>query len=101
MKFKAMIKKLTAVVLAISMLTLMPGVESDAITSSGNIAKGIDVSKYNGAIDWGAVARSGVKFAFIRVGSTYSGIDPTFDYNMRSAQANGIKTGVYIYSYRG
>ena len=60
---------------------------------------GIDVSKYQGAIDWGAVARSGIKFAFIRVGSTYSGIDPTFDYNMRSAQANGIKTGVYIYSY--
>lgn len=99
MKFKAMIKKLTAMVLAISMLTLMPGVESNAITSSGNIAKGIDVSKYQGAIDWGAVARSGVKFAFIRVGSTYSGLDPTFDYNMRSAQANGIKTGVYIYSY--
>ena len=99
MKLKVTIRKITAVLLALSMLVLTPGVDSKAITSSGNIAKGIDVSKYQGAIDWGAVARSGVKFAFIRVGSTYSGLDPTFDYNMRSAQANGIKTGVYIYSY--
>ena len=99
MKIKALLKKTAALIMAIVLFAVMPGADSKAITSSGNIARGIDVSKYQGAIDWGAVARSGIKFAFIRVGSTYSGIDPTFDYNMRNAQANGIKTGVYIYSY--
>ncbi|MCR4989452.1 MAG: hypothetical protein K6A38_01120 [Lachnospiraceae bacterium] len=99
MNFKATLKKTIAVVLSLSLMYLTTGVDSNAVTSSGSIARGIDVSKYQGVIDWSAVAKSGIKFAFIRVGSTYSGIDPTFDYNMRSAQANGIKTGVYIYSY--
>ncbi len=69
-------------------------------TSSTNAAVlGIDVSKYNGNIDWSAVASSGVSFTFIKAGSTYSGIDPKFAQNIVNAQANGIRTGVYIYSY--
>ena len=38
--------------------------------------QGIDISKYQGAINWPAVAQSGVSFAFIKVASTKSGIDP-------------------------
>ena len=70
-----------------------------AVNSSTAIAKGIDVSKWQGLIDWAQVAASGVSFAFIKLGSTYSGIDPYFDYNMKGAQMNGLKTGVYVYSY--
>ncbi len=60
---------------------------------------GIDVSKYQGAIDWAAVPSSGVSYTFIKVGSTKSGIDPYFAANVMGAQAAGIRTGVYIYSY--
>lgn len=60
---------------------------------------GIDVSKYQGAINWGAVPSSGVTYAFIKVGSTKSGVDPAFAANVIGAQAAGIRTGVYIYSY--
>lgn len=65
--------------------------------------KGIDVSKWQGKIDWKAVAGSGVKFAMIRTayGST-SGritIDPYFAENVRGAVAAGIRVGVYLYSY--
>ena len=65
--------------------------------------KGIDVSKWQGRIDWKAVAGSGVKFAMIRAayGST-SGritIDPYFAENVRGAVAAGIAVGVYLYSY--
>ena len=95
----SILKKLTAALLAATMIIMMPGVESKAVTSSGAIAKGIDVSKYQGTVNWSQVAASGVKFAFIKIGSTYSGLDPMFAYNMQQAQANGIKTGVYIYSY--
>lgn len=57
------------------------------------------MSKHNLAIDWSQVASSGVTFAFIKAGSTNSGVDPYFDVNMRGANAAGIKTGVYLYSY--
>lgn len=60
---------------------------------------GIDVSKYQGAINWAAVPASGVTYTFIKVGSTKSGIDPCFAANVLGAQAAGIRTGVYIYSY--
>lgn len=62
-------------------------------------ALGIDVSKYQGAINWGAVPSSGVSYTFIKVGSTKSGIDPCFAANVAGAQAAGIRTGVYLYSY--
>ncbi len=60
---------------------------------------GIDVSVYQGDIDWQAVKASGVNFAFVRVGTTKKGIDAQFARNMQGANAVGIRTGVYIYSY--
>ena len=66
--------------------------------------KGIDVSKFQGKIDWQKVAQDGVTFAFIRVG--YRGYgekgvlmeDPTARENLQGANAAGIKTGVYFYT---
>lgn len=66
--------------------------------------KGIDVSKYQGVIDWNLVAQDGVEFAFIRVGNRGYGSNGTlrederFDANIQEAQAAGIKVGVYFYS---
>ncbi|MBR5730920.1 MAG: glycoside hydrolase family 25 protein [Firmicutes bacterium] len=63
--------------------------------------RGIDVSKYQGTIDWRKVAFSDVRFAFIRIG--YRGyetgkmvMDETFRYNIENALANGIPVGVYF-----
>ena len=67
--------------------------------AAGVIGKGIDVSKYQGAINWSAVAADGYSFAFIKVGSAKSGLDPYFAANMVGANAAGLKTGVYLYSY--
>ncbi|MCR4694931.1 MAG: hypothetical protein K5773_06385 [Pseudobutyrivibrio sp.] len=63
---------------------------------------GIDVSKYQGNIDWSQAAGS-VSFAIIRCGyrGMYDGQlheDPYFYQNMKNAKANGVKTGIYIYS---
>ena len=66
--------------------------------------KGIDVSKFQGEIDWKKVAADGVEFAFIRVGSRGYGSngtlleDATFDQNIRGAIQAGIKVGVYFYT---
>lgn len=72
------------------------GVEAKA---AGAVARGIDVSMYQEAINWSAVAAEGYSFAFIRVGSAKSGLDPYFAQNMVGAAAAGLKTGVYLYSY--
>ena len=64
---------------------------------------GIDVSKWQGNIDWKAVAQSGVKFAIIRCayrGSSDGLIheDPYFRANIQGATQNGIKVGVYFFT---
>ncbi|MCR4901464.1 MAG: glycoside hydrolase family 25 protein [Butyrivibrio sp.] len=71
--------------------------------SSVEILNGIDVSKFQGEIDWESVAASGIDFAIIRAGvrgSTEGKIleDDTFQYNIENAIANGIEVGVYFYS---
>ncbi len=65
--------------------------------------KGIDVSKFQSWIDWRAVAADGVQFAFIRVGNRGYETgeiveDEYFGHNMNSANAAGVKTGVYFFS---
>lgn len=65
------------------------------------IRKVIDVSKYQGAIDWKAVAASGVWGAIVRAGYglEVSQEDPYFRANYDGARASGLKVGVYWYSY--
>ena len=63
--------------------------------------RGIDVSTYQGEIDWEKVAASGVKFVFIRLGyrGYESGLlvkDDRFEENITGALSNGIAVGVYF-----
>lgn len=92
-------KRVIAAILSAAVLWTMPAVTADAVNANGAIARGVDVSKHNGAINWGQVAGAGMNFTFIKVGSTNSGIDPNFASNITNAQAAGLKTGVYLYSY--
>lgn len=64
--------------------------------------QGIDVSRYQGNIDWQKVKNAGIKFAMLRLcSSNNSGlyIDPTFEQNYNSAKSAGIHVGAYIYTY--
>ena len=63
--------------------------------------KGIDVSRYNGNINWEKVKASGIEFAIIRASiglesDTY-GQDRRFAYNASEAYNAGIKVGAYHY----
>lgn len=91
-------KRVLALCLA-GALIFVPGIQAEAIGAGSSIARGIDVSKHNLGIDWSQVPSSGVSFVFVKAGSTNSGIDPYFDANMRGANAAGLRTGVYLYSY--
>ena len=72
------------------------------VEDSREYVYGIDVSRYQGDIDWAQVAASGVKFAILRAGSQNSSgpyIDPYFEQNYAGAKAAGIAVGAYIYTY--
>lgn len=65
---------------------------------------GIDVSKWQGEINWEEVKKSGAKFAFIRVGSQngFDGEnieDECFKANIEGAKKQGLKVGIYYYTY--
>ncbi len=67
-------------------------------------ALGIDVSSYQGEIDWQQVAKSGVEFVMIRLGFRGYGsegrivLDQYFQQNLAGAKAAGLKVGVYFFS---
>ena len=70
---------------------------------NSTVMKGIDVSEWNGSINWSKVKSSGVTFAFIRAGGRYYGsgayfVDSKFAENVKNATAAGIDVGAYFYS---
>lgn len=76
---------------------LMQYVENGTVTSH----KGIDVSKYQGNIDWEAVKEEGIEYAFIRLGlrgyeSAKLVLDEFYDANMKGANSAGVGAGVYF-----
>lgn len=60
--------------------------------------KGIDVSSWNGLPNWKLVKSDGVLYAILRITQRY-GIDSSFEHNFSGCKANGIRVGVYKYSY--
>ena len=60
--------------------------------------QGIDVSKWQGTIDWARVRQSGIAFAMIRASAGMTA-DPLFAENCAGAEANGVGRGAYHYCY--
>lgn len=61
--------------------------------------KGIDVSKWQGTIDWGKVKAAGIEFAMIRAGYGNNNIDKQFKKNISECNRLSIPCGVYWFSY--
>ncbi len=80
------------------------GIQHDSRFSSGyTIQDGIDVSEWNGTINWTKVKQAGIQFAFIRVawrgyGGGTLNVDNTAYTNLKGAIAAGIPVGVYVFS---
>ena len=96
LKLRSIVKSMTAISLA-AILFFSAGFSSHAAVL------GIDVSKWQGEIDWDKVKNAGVEFAIIRAGyrgSVTGAIveDPYFQANMKGAAASGIPVGVYFFT---
>lgn len=61
--------------------------------------KGIDVSAWQGVIDWKTVADYGMDFAILRITEAGNVIDSCFEKNYSGCQKHNIPTGAYKYSY--
>lgn len=80
----------------------VPESELDAYpaTLSGEFAvHGVDVSKYQGDIDWQSVKDSGVAFAFIKASEGGDDVDAKFERNWAGAKAAGVPHGAYHFVY--
>lgn len=65
----------------------------------GIVLNGIDVSKWQGQIEWKKVKETGIDFAIIRCGFGKDGVDKMFEQNYANAKEAGVNIGAYLYSY--
>ena len=72
------------------------------VQAKKGLQNGIDVSKWQGKIDWQKVKNAGIDFAIIRIGYRAENgqlyRDSNADYNIQQAQKVGILVGVYFFS---
>ena len=72
----------------------------DVLPSPGEFeVHGIDVSKYQGDIDWNSVYGSGVKFAWIKATEGGDRVDDKFEQNWTRAKEAGLPRGAYHFAY--
>lgn len=73
--------------------------EWDGITPSEHLVHGIDVSRWQGEIDWFAARNSGVAFAFLKATEGGDYVDPTFQRNWVDAKRAGVPRAAYHFYY--
>ncbi len=77
----------------------LDALDSDLPRATDYPIHGIDVSKFQGDIDWNAVAGSGVKFAWIKATEGGDHADERFQANWTGAKAAGVPHGAYHFVY--
>jgi GH25 family lysozyme M1 (1,4-beta-N-acetylmuramidase) len=83
--------------LPLGLVTLLAGSSWLYIRAEAAPSRGIDVSSWQGRINWSAVAGSGISFAYVRAGEGAASADAAFHANWTGAKAAGITTGAYLF----
>src|SRR5258708_3344786 len=71
-----------------------------SVCAKGAVTKGVDVSHYDGTIDWVAAHGAGIDYAFMKATESTGFVDPTFAANFKNAKAAGVIPGAYHF-FRG
>jgi GH25 family lysozyme M1 (1,4-beta-N-acetylmuramidase) len=64
----------------------------------GHTTPGLDVSHWQGTVNWAKVARAGKRFVFLKATDDVDYRDPTFVTNRAGARTNGLRVGAYHFS---
>jgi lysozyme len=93
-------KKLAKVVTSASFgLIVALGVTAMSETAQANNLLGIDVSHYQGSINWGSVAGCGPKYAFAKATEGVSYVDPNYGTYMNGGKAAGLQMSGYDFAH--
>lgn len=65
------------------------------VCAAGPTVQGVDVSHWQGVIDWGKVKAAGIEFAFFKATEHTMFFDGQFDNNWKNSRANGVIRGAY------
>lgn len=98
MKYKKILSLIMSLILMLSAFGITEGFASGAGDGNGILAYGIDVSSWQGKVDWQKVKNDGKTFAILRIG-TGKGKDTYFEENYKNAKQAGINIGCYFYTY--
>lgn len=89
-------KKILAMFLCITLMIFINVNLTYAITAQSELEyQGIDVSNWQGYIDYAEVKQSGIEVVYIKASQGSDFKDPYFDINYENAKANGLKVGFY------
>lgn len=92
-----MYRKIVTTLLILIILILFSSYSLALSPSSNVIYRGIDVSEWQGDIDFRKVKEAGIEVVYIRAGQGFSYEDAKFERNYEEAKKNGLKIGVYHY----
>ncbi len=97
---KKIIVWVIAFILIINGLFFAMGFKNQKIisTQTSFIIKGIDVSHWQGNVNWTKVRNSGIIFAFVKATQGTSYVDPNFEENIQSANSAGLYVGAYHFA---
>jgi lysozyme len=95
MNYALSITAVLASACAVDEVSLGESTQAMSVCADGPTTYGIDVSRFQGDINWDQVAGSGVKFAFIQISRSLTDLDAKFTYNWRRAKEVGILRGAY------
>jgi len=91
----------SGVVVALVAVLALAGLLGEGVVQANNPPRerypvwGVDVSRYQGDIDWPVLAGQGIEFAYIKATEGSSSIDPRFATNLAGATAAGLLVGAY------
>lgn len=87
--------KLKIFIVVIATLMILPMNVMATTASSGQIYQGIDVSNWQGYIDYNQVKNDGIDIVYIKASQGNNIVDSYFKINYNNAKANGLKVGLY------
>ena len=87
-------KKIISAVLSIAMLM---GAQSLSVNSIRAVEYGIDISSYQGDINWDELKTNNISFVILRAGTSKYGIDKRYEEYYRGLSQTGLKKGAYLF----